>query len=451
MADVSLSIGRLYERAYEPLICAIAFSLPLYFLGIPSGGFDFTLLVVLVLVLDALILLNGKFVIGTTRALTIFVVWCFLTAVGRYSPSSYLVSLLGLIAVTFPLCGPVPQNVRPRRVLNGLIYGLLVTFVFAAYEVMINFVGVPPLESFFSYGVWANIRTGEYLGFRRVKATFVEPARYAQYLSLVYAIIDAAGRRGVEIRYRRWLLGGILVALISTLSLSGVIIMAGYFGASFLLNARERLTAPLRSEQFWKMTLFVWTPLAVGIAVMYGDAVAEIAALFRERLDKVVEVIQFGILVGSEGSRVQSTLIMFDYVSGQDWVSVLIGEGYSNAEQWLQENFTFLLGTKASFARGDLHNIFSTVTISTGVVGLSAYVYVLYSVFRQRTRSVPLLFIAVVFVLHFATGYLLYTRLWMTILVAQIIFGRFLQARRSSGAEQPSDREETGDPDEPRG
>jgi hypothetical protein len=451
MADVLLSTSKLYERAYEPLIRAIAFSLPLYFLGMPIGGFDFTLLVVLILVLDALILLNGKFVIGTTRAVVIFVVWCFLTAVGRYSPASYLASLLGLIAVTFPLCGPVPQNVRPRRVLNALVYGLLVTFVFAAYEVAINFVGVPPLESFFNYGVWANIRTGEYLGFRRVKATFVEPARYAQYLSLVYAIIDVAGRRGIKIRYRRWILGGILVAMISTLSLSGVILMAGYFGASFLLNARERLTAPLRSEQFWKMTLFVWTPLVIGIGVAYGDAVGEVVGLFLNRLDKVIQVIQFGILVGSEGSRVQSTLIMFDYLANQDWLNVFIGEGYSNAERWLRENFTFLLGTQASFARGDLHNIFSTVTISTGVVGLGAYTYFLYSIFNQKTRSVPLLFITVVFVLHFATGYLLYARLWMTILVAQIIFGRFLQARRSSGAEQLSDREEAGDPDEPRG
>jgi len=285
-------------------------------------------------------------------------------------------------------------------------------------------VGATPLEELFPYGVLAEVRAGEYLGFRRVKATFVEPARYAQYLALVYAILDLAGRNGIEIRHRRLLLASILVVLVSTLSLSGIIIIAGYFGASFLLEARQWLTAPLRSERFWKMALFVWSPMIVGGWVLYGDVVTEVVQLFLGRLEEVVAVLRLGILTGSEGSRVQSTLVMFDYISNQDWMHVLMGEGYSNAEVWLRENFAFLGAERASFARGDLHNMFSTITLSTGLVGLGLYAAFLVTIFRQKTRSVPLLFITVVFIIHFATGYLLYARFWMMMLVAQIIFGR---------------------------
>jgi hypothetical protein len=424
MDDVSLSPRKLYTQAYEPLICAIAFSLPLYILGTTLGGFDFTLLVVLVLVLDGLILLHGQFVVQSTVAIAVFVGWCFLTAVGRHPPGSYLASLLGFAAFLFPFCGPVPEHVRSRRVLRWLVYGLIVTFVFAAYEIGVNVVGATPLEELFPYGVLAEVRAGEYLGFRRVKATFVEPARYAQYLALVYAILDLAGRNGIEIRHRRLLLASILVVLVSTLSLSGIIIIAGYFGASFLLEARQWLTAPLRSERFWKMALFVWSPLIVGGWVLYGDVVTEVVQLFLGRLEEVVAVLRLGILTGSEGSRVQSTLVMFDYISNQDWMHVLMGEGYSNAEVWLRENFAFLGAERASFARGDLHNMFSTITLSTGLVGLGLYAAFLVTIFRQKTRSVPLLFITVVFIIHFATGYLLYARFWMMMLVAQIIFGR---------------------------
>jgi hypothetical protein len=425
MEDVSLSPRRLYARAYEPLICAIAFSLPLYFLGISLGGFDFTLLVVLVLILDGLILLHGQFVVQPTVAITVLAGWCLLTVIGRHPPDTYLASLLGFVAVLLPFCGPVPESVRPRRVVKWLVYGLLVTFAFAAYEVALNVVELPPLEELFPYGVWAEARTGVYLGFRRVKATFVEPARYAQYLALVYVILDLAGRKGFELRYRRLLLSGILAVLVATLSLSGIIIMVWYFGVSFFLNVRERLTAPLRSERFWKMTLFVWGPLTIGIGAMYGDVVVEVVRLFVGRLEEVITVLKLGVLTGSEGSRVQSTLIMFDYVFNQDWVHVLIGEGYSNAEAWLRNQFSYLGEERASFARGHLHNMFSTVILSTGLVGLGIYMYFLVTILGQKTRGVPLLFIATVFIIHFATGYLLYARLWTTVLVAQIIFGRF--------------------------
>ncbi|MFB6280317.1 MAG: hypothetical protein ABEK75_12495 [Salinibacter sp.] len=432
MNEVSFSLHKLYAQAYEPLICAIAFSLPLYILGIPLGGFDFTLLVVLVLVLDGLILLHGQFVVQSTVAIAMLVGWCLLTAFGRHPPGSYLVSLVGFSAFLFPFCGPVPENVRPHRVMKWLVYGLLITFVFAGYEVVINVVGLPPLETLFPYGVWADVRAGEYLGFRRVKSTFVEPARYAHYLVLSYAILDLAGRKGFEVPYRRRLLAAILITLVCTLSLSGIIIMGGYFGALLLMNARKWLTAPLRSGRFWKMTLLVWTPLIVGGGVLYGDVVVDVVQLFRGRLEEVIAVLQFGILTGSEGSRVQSTLIMFDYLFTQDWMHILIGEGYSNAEVWLRNNFAFLGEERASFARGDLHNMFSTITLSTGLVGLGLYVSFLCTIFRQKTRSVPILFVAVVFIIHFATGYLLYARLWMMILIAQIIFGRSPQERISS-------------------
>lgn len=415
-----------YDRMVESLLYGVAFSIPLYIIGLHVGGFPLILPLVLLLLLDVVLLLRGRLQAGTTSVIAFFLGWCLLTAAGRHPPSSYILSLTLLAAILFPFCATYPR-VDASKLIQWLLYGTYTTFFFAFYEVGMNVIGLPALEDYITVGTFENARSGSYLGFQRVNGTYVEPAGYALYLVYVYAILDRAAQQGVDIPHLTRKRAAILLVLLATLSFSGVVLMVGYLIASLIFDQRRRLARILLARSSWKR-VFVLLPVLAGVAYVYGETIYDVGALFVSRFNTVLMVLETGTLTGSEGGRIQSTLVAFDYWQEQDGWKVFMGEGYSHHNSWLVNTFWYL-PEGSSFRRGDIHSIFSAVGIATGVVGYLTYILLVISI--VRAFRLPLTFAALWILAHLSTGFLIDVQFWLPVLIAGTIFSSIAGAQKN--------------------
>jgi hypothetical protein len=418
------------DRLYSKMLQGLAFFWPLYVLGIPAGGFDFTIPVCLLLLISCIVLIRGRFHSPTLATACVFLAWCLLVTLPRYQPSAYLLSWMGLGAMLLPFCGVIPESLQTEKILDGIYWGAIVSFGFAIYEIAVTLAGLPPLEEIFTFGLWPKVRTAEFLGIQRVKSTMAEPAHYARYLVFVYAILDTATLYGYKIRRDRLFRAVWFLILLSTLSLTSVVLTATYVGVVAVSRWRRGLQK-LFVPQFW---IYVGlSPFAlVGVLYAAGVSPVEVIELFADRFEGVIQAIQFGVVVGSEGSRIQSTLILFRYLGSQDALTFFIGEGYSQASLWLEERFGHLPKNISSFARGDLHNVFSAVGISTGIVGLSLYISYIANLLLSHRWMIPAPIAIVWVVSHFATGYLIGYHFWTPLLLAGCIFRSYKFPREAS-------------------
>lgn len=409
-----------FERTFEGSLGALAFLWPLWVVGFPLGGYSFTGATLVFIVLGVLVLARGRFWTRTLWIGTSFLLWTLLTTLPRFPVDSYILSWLGLGVVLLPLFGMYPYTIRARPILDALYWGCLVSFGFAFYELAVSFAGLPPLKKIFPFGLWLEGRTHEFLGITRVKGTMAEPAHYARYLMFAYAILDTATLYGYRIRNALFFKTVWGIALLSTLSLSGIILAFVYFGTTFLVRWRHGLKK-LFTARFWGVIAFLPLVLA-GSLYAAGVTPYEVYNLFARRIEQVVEVIQVGIVVGSEGGRVQSTLILFRYLADQDLLHFFIGEGWAHFSEWLTERFGHLPEELTSFARGDLHNAYSVVGMSTGVVGLVLFLRLLWNILSSRLRPIPIPIATLWLVSRFGSGYLIWATVWIPLLLSGLIF-----------------------------
>lgn len=415
------TVDVLIARVLELLV----FTVPLYFLGVQVAGYDFSLATLLIIVLAALLVYRGEFIGSRSFVAALFVGWCLFTAIGRHGPLTYLPSLAALVLVVTPLCTSLPRTVRPARVLTMLLAGFIVSLVFAAWDIAFNLIGVPAVEQLIPVGLVADVQTQVMLGFRRVKASMAEPAHYALYLVAVIVVVDQASRRGFRIAGEAWIKIAASLALLSTLSLSGFLLLAGYL----FLRVGRGLWESLRSLEIPRSTLprgLAALGLLVLLAVAGRWLVTRIdPALFDlvfGRIDRVIYVVQNAVYRGSEGSRANAIPVMIDYWTSQGLDGVLVGEGYARYQGWLAS--TFARWEYSTLAQGRLANVLAILGISTGVVGLVLYLGFVGTVALDSGRRLPAAFVAVWLGMHFAYGFLIGYLLWSLLLVGQVVLGR---------------------------
>jgi hypothetical protein len=430
-----------HQRLIETLLCALALTLPLYIVGVPLGGFDFSAATFILMALGGVMLVRGRLLAAPAAAAALFMAWCLFTAMPRHPVGSYLLSWLGLGVVLLPLCGALPKKLDTERVFRAFVYGGLLSLGFAAYEVGVAVAGLPAPEQLFSFGLWDQTRTHDFLGLRRVKATFQEPAHYARYLVLFLVIVvEARRRRGFEVPYGPWVIWLVPVALLATLSLSGVVLMMAYGGASLAVQWHRWIRVFTHAR--------VWIGLAFGLLALEGalqasdTSLAEVVGLFVGRLVDAWAAVRFGIAQGSEGSRITSSLLLFDFVSDQGPVQRWTGVGYAHVDTWLRANYGYL-GVLSSISRGDLHNTFSLVTLSTGLVGLTLYLVFLWQTATPRRGALPATLVVAWLVAQAGTGFLIGYQMWATILLARAIFAEPARDPRSPPPEAASSSEAT--------
>lgn len=407
------------------LVEVLAFTLPLFFVGVRLGTYDFSLATLVLVVLAAVLVYRGRFVTRRLFLAALLIGWALLTVAGRYSPLTYGPSLAAFGLVLTPVCAELPHTVEPERVLRWLLAGFLVSLAFAAWELGVNLVGLPPFERLVSVGLLGAVHTQQMLGFRRIKASMAEPAHYAIYVVAVYVIMDLASRRGLRIRGERWLKAGALVALFSTLSLSGFLLLGIYVAVRGALGLGATLRS-LRSRRGALGRLLLASAGVVAAGILGVWLVQRLAPgvfdLVFGRLGRTLFVVQNAVYRGSEGSRANAIPVMLRYWSSHGLHGVLFGEGYARYESWLSSTFAYW--RFSTLAQGRLANVLAVLGISTGAVGLALYLGFVTSVLADRRRRLPLTFGAVWLGAHFAYGFLIGYLLWSLLLVAEAVLAR---------------------------
>lgn len=416
----SHALDRLLERSLQ----VFAFLIPFEVIGgTMGGGYILSVATIALLFADFLILIRGRFLWKPLAAVVVFLLWCFLTAVGRYPVPSYLPSLLALTAMLIPIVASTSRCIDPQKILKALVAGLLVSFLLAAWDVGVN-LGLPPITETVPIGLWGTdyIQESVYFGVYRVKSAQTEPSHYAHYLAFMYAVIDQADRRDLEVPRPVLLKVSIVFFLLMTISLSGLIMFIGYLGAVFFLEWRERILRKVMSPYLW-LGLPIGVVSLVIVLQQTGQNVLEYPLWLWGRVDKAIAAIRLGLVVGSEASRAGSAAIVFEYWTQQDWLHTLTGEGYANHEHWLLQNYGYLSSLNASFARGDLHNNFAMVGIATGVIGFVMYIVMITSFAARKRSMMPFSIFSVWIIGHFAMGYFAFYRFWWPIILGGLIFG----------------------------
>lgn len=416
-----------YDGLINKILISISFLLPFYLVGFRVGAYIFSATTFLFIALGAVFSARGVFRSSSLSVLYILVAWSFLVTFPRYSFSSYGMSLLALGAMTLPLCAPIPASVDRQSVLQALIYGAVASFVFAAYDLGVNF-GLPPLTNVLNVALWGTSvpQESSYFGVYRVKAAFSEPAHYAHYLTFVYALVDIASRRGYSVKNEALLKSFLLFFLFFTMSLSGLILFLSYQGSVLVWEWRERVLATISSVWFWLSLPLVFVLLVV-VWQKAGDQIIGYVFFLFDRIDEAYTAIQLGLVSGSEASRARSATIVFEYWASQDILHLLVGEGYANYEEWLIQTFAGRGepgGPGSSFGRGNVQNVFSAVGISVGLIGLIVYCIFLWSMFGSKRYLFSCPFIICFLVYHCAVGILIGYRFWWPILIGMVLFRR---------------------------
>jgi len=321
-----------------------------------------------------------------------------------------------------PIAASVRHCIDSQKILQSLIYGLLASFLIAAWDIGVN-VGLPPITDTVPLGLWGTekIQESVYFGVYRVKAAQTEPSHYAHYLAFMYAIVDQADRRGLHVPRATLLKVSIVFFLLMTISLSGLIMFMGYLGAVFVLEWRERILRKIVSPYFW-LGIPVGVVAVASVLQQPGQNILEYPLWLWERMDKAIDAIQLGLVVGSEASRAGSITVVFEYWAQQDWFRTLVGEGYANHEYWLLQEYGHLSSLNVSFARGDIHNNFAMVGISTGAVGFAIYLTMILTIFLKSRSTIPVAIFYVWIIGHFAMGYFAFYRFWWPLILGLLIF-----------------------------
>jgi len=248
----------------------------------------------------------------------------------------------------------------------------------------------------------------------------------------MYAIVDQADRRSFDVSHPVFLKVSIVFFLLMTISLSGLIMFIGYLGAVFVLEWRERILRKIVLPYFW-LGVPIGVVLIVFVLQQAGQNVLEYPIWLWERMDKAMTAIQLGLVAGSEASRAGSAVLVLEYWATQDWIHVLIGEGYANHEHWLIQKYGHLGSSMVSFARGDMHNNFALVGIATGAIGFILYLILIATFALGKHSVLPLSLVAVWVIGHFAMGYFAFYRFWWPIVLGVVIFSSDWHGKPSSG------------------
>ena len=234
-----------------------------------------------------------------------------------------------------------------------IIIGFLITVPFSLYDLCVTFFNLTPFgygSIFFDYS-----GSGWVGGFYRVRSTFDEPSFYAIYLCLVFYILN-----NKTFNYKTLIISMIVIMLFMTLSLTGIFI--------FLY---------ILTYKVFKSSISGKIKTAVIILSISFSAIIFVPESFQNiinRSNNAVNALLTFNTSGSEQTRINSIPVLIDYFKSNN-TNPLIGEGYSNYQDWLINNYGSH-GKGNSFGRGTIHNAFGVIGISTGIIGIIIYILI---------------------------------------------------------------------------
>jgi len=277
---------------------------------------------------------------------------------------------------------------------------------FAAYSVFIAF-GISIISTYFQ--PLLEIRTNAVLGFDRLTFFFEEPSHYGIFLalSLVLSILNERKKTYSII---------LSIGLLFTWSLSGFILFILLF---FITKVRTYSLLKIFIFSFVLLILshFIWTSILFGSDLwIFHKINSLLLAISGEATD------------GSALARLTSATLGGSYLiqayQETRHADMFFGEGFGNGESWVFQYFFVSFGLTNVF---QVNNIFSSIIINTGLVGvvlyLCSYFIVISKKFNFKRLSMSLL---ILFMLSMFSGYaygnLALLFLYQSIMIVNSIF-----------------------------
>jgi hypothetical protein len=350
------------------------------------------------------------------------------TAAFRHGPGTYVLSLGALTLAAAPMTAPFLAGAYTQAFHRGLMAGLRVTLAWMGLSIVLQITGLTALAGPFEPAL-VRPEAGSFLNYYRPTAGFAEPSHVGLYLCFVFVYLDLVREAGSRHGVARWLAAG---AVLAGGSVSAVVTLGAYLiGRNLRLPARRR--GPRSGPSMWRRLAVA----AAAVAVLgYGatEVFPSVADEYVVRLVKAYEDALSMNLVGSEGSRINALLALPDYWVSNGPLGALFGTGYANYRPWLLGTYGDL-GEFATFARGEIDNVFVAVLLSTGVFGFFFYLrFVGRALGHWGTRdslAILLLFIA----FNFSIGFLI-SGLYWGLLFMLAVGVRRREAARAAG-DQP--------------
>jgi len=160
------------------------------------------------------------------------------------------------------------------------------------------------------------------------------------------------------------------------------------------------------------------------INILYISLIFSLIILFNPilierlliRIDLAIYVILNNDLYGSEGSRLNSLYVMYEYLSSGTVTQFLFGEGFPYYADYLRRMFGS--DPLLQYSDGAIFNTFAVVGISAGSIGLSIYLYLLNNI--RKSKYIKTEYMIFFIILHFAYAGLQSYFLWSILLILKL-------------------------------
>ncbi len=345
------------------------FTFPLQIIGITVQDYPLTLPFCLWMLVSLLTLLRGRLNLFRVAAMYAFVAWAVF-GIFVHSDMGPLVPLGVFIVFFLPLLTDVEATAINRETaIRWFLAGGVLSLLFVVYNLLRDRVGLPYLQDLSplfidqrSYSVGKLLR--EY-------ASFEEPSYYAHYL--VFLMFGADLLSPKKIAWKLELLKAtFFIALLLTFSVSGFILLIFYVAARLVqLATLPNISLIKTVSRLYTLILLVFAGM-VFLFVALPETFSDYVGYRVQRIGLYFAEDQTN---SSEGSRIESNVVLFEFIEKEGLLPGLVGRGFNNYETWLRANYS--LGT---IAEGDIQNVFSVVGLGTGLVGLALYLALMLTI-----------------------------------------------------------------------
>jgi hypothetical protein len=340
-------------------LAAFFFTFPLFDLGVSVSGYFLSLPMFFLVLYDFSIISTGIIRINkhVLKFASIFLAWAFLITVFRLPLFEFLPSLMVLALLWVPFWLDRPDIDKSHIAVTWFVRGLLLCLAICIYQSLSGPLHLAKIDDLLplrsplraTYQISAG-------GPERLNALMIEPAYLGIYLTFSYAVLDILWEGPAK--WKLALKGLTILFLFLTFSISGFAIFLSYMGFKYIVRLRY---------QKWLRRAAVGALALAVISITVGSVILQTSSgrYLQYRITRITQVLMSGgkDTKGSTGMRLEAIPLAFEYLERGQWVW---GEGYGNSDQWVKEN-------RVAQTTGAVHNIYTAVMISTGLVGLGLY------------------------------------------------------------------------------
>jgi len=243
---------------------------------------------------------------------------------------------------------------RYAEVFRWLHLGGAISVLLVSIELALIVAELPSMQDYIAVGIPHGANEGSSIV--RIRAGFQEPAHFAIYLAVLLMTLDMHGRRYMP-DCQKSLAVVYAVALLLTWSLTGFMVLIGYWVAKRLAN-RTTLARAI-SESF---AVFA---ICVIVFFIIGDQHWLISRILT--IPEVVPtILEGGQTSGSVATRLMA-ITMPARLWSAGWDEAIFGLGFNAYESWVASEYYF-----HSFGsnQGRIHNILAGFGLGGGIPGL---------------------------------------------------------------------------------